>query len=73
MTFGKPFKGIFLGLERAKVELMNDPNGVKALVKTVSRISDNGNCESAVNSQMILFMIRFGHEKIKKLSVNRVI
>ncbi|KAL8110508.1 U-box domain-containing protein 26-like [Apium graveolens] len=43
-----------LRLESAKVELMNDPNGVKALVKMVFRISDNENCESAVNSLMIL-------------------
>lgn len=43
-----------LRLESAKVELLNDPNGVKALVKMVFRISDNENCESAVNSLMIL-------------------
>ena len=43
-----------LALESAKWELLNDPNGVKALVKMVFRISENGNCESAVNSLMIL-------------------
>lgn len=43
-----------LGLESAKVELINDPNGVQALVKMVFRISNHENCESALNSLMIL-------------------
>ncbi|KAK1371489.1 RING-type E3 ubiquitin transferase [Heracleum sosnowskyi] len=43
-----------LGQESAKAELMNDPNGVKALVKMVFCISDNENSESALNSLMML-------------------
>ncbi|GMI67825.1 plant U-box 26 [Hibiscus trionum] len=39
-----------LGDERAKEALIKNPNGVKAVVKMVFRVSDDGGSESAVNS-----------------------
>lgn len=43
-----------LGLERAKMALINDPNGVNALVKMVFRVSDHEGSDSAVKALMIL-------------------
>ncbi|MBA0731291.1 hypothetical protein Golax_025721 [Gossypium laxum] len=43
-----------LGIERAKEALIKNPNGVKAVVKMVFRVSDHGGSESAVNSLMMV-------------------
>ncbi|XWS44702.1 hypothetical protein CRYUN_Cryun15aG0070500 [Craigia yunnanensis] len=43
-----------LGIERAKEALINNPNGVKAVVKMVFRVSDHDGSESAVNSLMMV-------------------
>ncbi|OMO56206.1 hypothetical protein COLO4_35757 [Corchorus olitorius] len=43
-----------LGIERAKEELINNPNGVKAVVKMVFRVSDHEGSQSAVNSLMMV-------------------
>ncbi|KAK9291607.1 hypothetical protein L1049_019556 [Liquidambar formosana] len=45
---------LLLGVESAKEALMNNPNGVNALVKMVFRVSDHQGSESAVNSLMII-------------------
>ncbi|KAK0604485.1 hypothetical protein LWI29_016129 [Acer saccharum] len=41
-----------LGLESAKVALINHPNGVKVVVKMIFKVSDHEGSESAVNSLM---------------------
>ncbi|KAK2656198.1 hypothetical protein Ddye_009250 [Dipteronia dyeriana] len=41
-----------LGLESAKVALINQPNGVKVVVKMIFKVSDHEGSESAVNSLM---------------------
>ncbi|KAK8996525.1 hypothetical protein V6N11_081796 [Hibiscus sabdariffa] len=43
-----------LGIERAKEELINDPQGVKAAVKMVFRVSDHEGSESALNSLLMV-------------------
>ncbi|XVF58794.1 hypothetical protein PTKIN_Ptkin07bG0095200 [Pterospermum kingtungense] len=43
-----------LGIERAKEALISNPNGVKAVVKMVFRVSDHEGSESAVNSLMMV-------------------
>ncbi|XWS29905.1 hypothetical protein CRYUN_Cryun24cG0070500 [Craigia yunnanensis] len=43
-----------LGIERAKEALISNPNGVKAVVKMVFRVSDHEGSESAVNSLMMM-------------------
>ncbi|OMP11618.1 Armadillo-like helical [Corchorus capsularis] len=43
-----------LGIERTKEELINNPNGVKAVVKMVFRVSDHEGSQSAVNSLMMV-------------------
>ncbi|MBA0637024.1 hypothetical protein E1A91_D04G036900v1 [Gossypium mustelinum] len=43
-----------LGIERAKEALIKNPNGVKAVVKMVFRVSDHEGSESAVNSLMMV-------------------
>lgn len=45
---------LLLSVESAKVALVNNPNGVNALVKMVFRVSDHQGSESAVNSVMIV-------------------
>ncbi|XP_023006817.1 U-box domain-containing protein 26-like [Cucurbita maxima] len=43
-----------LVIRRAKEEVMNNPNGVNAIVKMVFRVSDHGGSESAVSSLISL-------------------
>ncbi|XVF61030.1 hypothetical protein PTKIN_Ptkin08bG0095500 [Pterospermum kingtungense] len=43
-----------LGIGRAKEALINNPNGVKAVVKMLFRVSDHKGSESAVNSLMMV-------------------
>ncbi|KAL4387314.1 hypothetical protein GQ457_09G012010 [Hibiscus cannabinus] len=43
-----------LGIERAKEELINDPQGIKAAVKMVFRVSDHEGSESALNSLLMV-------------------
>lgn len=43
-----------LVVRNAKEEVVNNPNGVKAIVKMVFRVSDHGGSESAVSSLIIL-------------------
>ncbi|XP_022773797.1 U-box domain-containing protein 26-like [Durio zibethinus] len=43
-----------LGIGGAKEELINNPNGIKAVVKMVFRVSDHEGSESAVNSLMMV-------------------
>ncbi|KAK8561662.1 hypothetical protein V6N12_063139 [Hibiscus sabdariffa] len=43
-----------LGIERAKEELINDPQGVKTAVKMVFRVSDHEGSESALNSLLMV-------------------
>lgn len=45
---------LLLGLESAKEAVINNPNGVNALVKMVFRVSDHEGSESAVRSLMIM-------------------
>ncbi|KAL9377757.1 hypothetical protein Peur_029092 [Populus x canadensis] len=45
---------LLLGLESAKEALINDPNGIKALIKMVFRVSDHQGSESAIRSLMII-------------------
>ncbi|KAJ9177819.1 hypothetical protein P3X46_012991 [Hevea brasiliensis] len=45
---------ILLGLESAKEAVINNPNGVSALVKMVFRVSDHEGSESAVRSLMVI-------------------
>ncbi|CAK7354868.1 unnamed protein product [Dovyalis caffra] len=47
---------LLLGLESAKEALINNPNGIKALIKMVFRVSDHEGSESAVRSLMIICM-----------------
>lgn len=43
-----------LGLESGKEALINNPNGIRALVKMVFRVSDHEGSESAVESLMVI-------------------
>lgn len=43
-----------LGLETAKEELINNPNGIHAIVRMVFRVSDHEGSENALSSLMIL-------------------
>ncbi|XVF14810.1 hypothetical protein REPUB_Repub09cG0093400 [Reevesia pubescens] len=43
-----------IGIERAKEALIQNPNGVKAVVKMVFRVSDHEGSESAVNTLMMV-------------------
>lgn len=45
---------LLLGLEGAKEAVINNPNGVTALVKMVFRVSDHEGSESAVRSLMVI-------------------
>ncbi|KAF9678959.1 hypothetical protein SADUNF_Sadunf07G0090500 [Salix dunnii] len=45
---------LLLGLESAKEALINNPNGIKALIKMVFRVSDHQGSESAIRSLMII-------------------
>ncbi|XP_057971172.1 U-box domain-containing protein 25-like [Malania oleifera] len=45
---------LLLGVEGAKQAVINNPNGVKALVKMVFRVSDHEGSESAIDSLMIV-------------------